>query len=249
MLSALENLRRDIRRKTETDYIMPIWFPYLPYILILTGTIVMVLGFAAFPESAALLIWSFVLIVAGGLINIYVLYRWIKRRNEHFNRTILLYESFRDFLSNLSKKKEKDVSGIMSLIDRDIREGRLEETERNAVLWALLPIIPCVGTILLLYIYHFLNKDFVKHYRREAEIIDGFRKGLKALGVEKELPSFSRGYKFPDRSTALYIVLYIVTLGLFGLYWIYTLTKDPNEHFKEHVLMEDEMLKLLEELE
>ena len=92
MLSALENLRRDIRRKTETDYIMPIWLPYLPYILILIGTIVMVLGFAAFPEFAAFFIWSFVLMIAGELINIYVLYRWIKRRNEHFN-SCLLYTS------------------------------------------------------------------------------------------------------------------------------------------------------------
>lgn len=250
MSTALENLRRDVRRRMETDYVMPIWFPYLPYILILIGAIGWALTLLIAPAAAAGgIIWFVVLMIAGVIINIFVLYRWIRRRNEHFNRRILLHESLRDFVSELGKKRGKDIEGVISQIDRDIRESRFEDTEKNAVLWALLPIIPWVGFILLLYVYHFLNRDFVKHFRREVDIIDGFRRALKDLNVEGEVSFFRRSYEFPDRSTALYVVLYIVTIGFFGLYWIYTLTKDPNEHFKEHAMMEEEMLTLLEGLE
>ena len=50
----------------------------------------------------------------------------------------------------------------------------------------------------------------------------------------------------PDRSFVLYLILTIITLGIFGIYWLYVLLKDPNEHFKHHILVEDRLLGQLE---
>jgi hypothetical protein len=35
-------------------------------------------------------------------------------------------------------------------------------------------------------------------------------------------------------------------MGLFGVYWIYVLLKDPNEHFKYHIEEESQLLSALE---
>ena len=52
----------------------------------------------------------------------------------------------------------------------------------------------------------------------------------------------------PDRNTVLYIVLTIVTLGLFLLYWVYVVTNDPNKHFAVHRSVEQNLVRALEEL-
>ena len=248
----LEEVRRYVQLREETDYIMPLWLPCLPYILILAGMVGMVTGIILTPKATPILVFGAVgvfvaLAIVGEVIDIYVVYKWVKRRNEHFKRRMLLTEALLTFARSLSSRMGKDVNSILNEIEREIREARYEESEKNPVLWALLQIVPYVGAILLLYVYHFLNKDFVKHFRREVRILDQFKRVFTELGAAY-FPMFSRDYEFPDRSTVLYIVLTIITLGFFGVYWVYTLTKDPNEHFKEHSRVESTMLEVLEKI-
>jgi len=47
--------------------------------------------------------------------------------------------------------------------------------------------------------------------------------------------------KFPSRNTVVYAFLSLITLNLFTVYWWYTLSRDPNEHFKAHRLIEEEI--------
>jgi len=42
------------------------------------------------------------------------------------------------------------------------------------------------------------------------------------------------------------LMLTIATMGLFGIYWIYILLKDPNEHFKYHIQVEKQLFDTLE---
>lgn len=42
-----------------------------------------------------------------------------------------------------------------------------------------------------------------------------------------------------ERSMMLFVVLTIVTMGLFLFYWFYVLVEDPNKHFKEQRRFED----------
>ncbi|RLI85122.1 MAG: hypothetical protein DRO98_07495, partial [Archaeoglobales archaeon] len=170
-------------------------------------------------------------------INVYVVYKWVSRRNEHFKRQRLLFNSIKDFL----KSKGFDVSGLETIC----MEVDIEETEKNAVLWALIQFVPYVGGFLLIYVYHFLNKDFYRHEKREEHFLSALSNVLSKAGFDF---SYIRYNTIPDRSTILYLVLTILTFGFFGLYWVYTLTKDPNNHFVEHRKWEDTMLNILRRL-
>ena len=76
--------------------------------------------------------------------------------------------------------------------------------------------------------------------------LEDISKVLGKCGITFSLPR--RTVVLPDRSFVLYLILTIITLGLFGIYWLYVLLKDPNEHFKHHILVEDQLFGQLESL-
>ncbi|OKY78720.1 MAG: putative membrane protein [Candidatus Methanohalarchaeum thermophilum] len=227
---------------------MPIWLPFLPFILIIVGLFGF-LGTTLMGQESVLLggwLMMMLLILSGAIINLYVLYKWLKRRNGHFNRRLMLHDSFLDYLKELSHKKDIDITETVSDAKREIREAQREETEKNAVLYlALYLVFPPV----LFYMYHFLNKDFLKHARREETIIEKFNVALNKLEIDEQIENFQRDYNYPDRNTIIYLVLTLVTAGLFGLYWIYTLTMDPNNHFEQHQKIETNMIETLKNIE
>jgi len=251
----LEYIRRCIEARRETDRIMPVWLPLLPFILLLILVYVSTIGvrifiYPRFRPGVIIfpIVWytvtSIILIVVH-LFNVYIVYRWIDRRNKHFRRVLKLFESMKDYIVVVSTEKGVYVKGKLQLLERDIRDAGYEWGERDAFIWAILQLIPIVGLPILIYVYHFLNKDFSIHSKMERYVLSSFSSVAVEVDPSFKPISFHSDYEFPDRSTAVYIVATIATLGFFILYWIYTLTKDPNEHFREHKVMED---RLLEEL-
>jgi hypothetical protein len=89
-------------------------------------------------------------------------------------------------------------------------------------------------------------KDFYKHERREDGFWEDIGKVLDKCDIKFSAPR--RTEILPNRSFVLYLILNIITAGLFGIYWLYVLLKDPNEHFKYHIQIEDELLSTLESL-
>jgi hypothetical protein len=87
-------------------------------------------------------------------------------------------------------------------------------------------------------------KDFYKHERREDGFWEDLSRTLDKCGITFSMPR--RTETTPNRSFVLYLILAIITLGLFGIYWLYVLLKDPNEHFKYHMQVEDQLLSTLE---
>jgi len=67
---------------------------------------------------------------------------------------------------------------------------------------------------------------------------------MNKLGINFSVPR--RTEAMPDRSSVLYLILTIITAGLFGIYWVYVLLKDPIEHFKYHIQAESQLLSALE---
>ncbi|OYT26712.1 MAG: hypothetical protein B6V02_01100, partial [Thermoprotei archaeon ex4572_64] len=186
-----EHIKTYIMKRLETDYKMPIILPYIPILLIITSTIIMILSLTytistyeyeyevilqeIVMEEAVqevLIALFIILYITGAVINIYVLYKWIKRRNDHIGRTYILYTYVKDFMYELGKKRGLDLSIDALMLDRELKEWHVDFRERNPILWALLPLIPYIGLVILFYIYHFLNKDFRKHWIREAAILN-----------------------------------------------------------------------------
>lgn len=253
-----ESVREYIRKRVDTDHIIPIWLPFLPLILILTGVLSLLAVLLLYSQifdsltfsdvSAPLLIAAFtiffLLLVAGVIVNIYVIYKLVWRRNEHFKRQQLLFAALIELLKRKTEKNS-ELREKVSVLERRLKETEVDEEEKNAFLWAILQLVPYAGTLLLLYVFHFLNADFRKHEYREIFFVEDLSRLLSSLGIDFS-PKLTR--RVPERNTVLYTLLTIVTMGIFALYWIYTLAKDPNEHFRQHEIWENELLRLLNKI-
>ncbi|MEM2912396.1 MAG: DUF4234 domain-containing protein [Candidatus Bathyarchaeia archaeon] len=235
-MSMLENLKRDIRMRAETDIMLPIWWviiPILSPILAIAGVLAMILN-----PFLGFIILAIDVIIA--IFMVIILYRLIQRRNKHFSRQQLFMDDIIAALKSIaSKKKEATVEKIDAL-ERSLREARMEETEKSAALWVILSLITGIAG---LYVLYFLTKDFYKHERREDYAIADIYAILNALGISATAPRrIEISSPIPERSFALYLILTIVTLGIFGIYWYYCLIEDPNRHFKYHIQLEDQLV-------
>lgn len=143
---------------------------------------------------------------------------------------------------DLASKKGVDVEAFLAQCERTLRDTKDEEGEKGAVLW---PILSLVTGIAIVYILYFLTKDFYKHGRRETHFYEDIRKALTALGSKV---SWQIETPMPERSFAKYLILSLITLGIFVLYWLWVIKKDPEAHFTHHVRVETELLEELEKL-
>ncbi|TMI34806.1 hypothetical protein E6H27_00895 [Candidatus Bathyarchaeota archaeon] len=171
------------------------------------------------------------------ILVIVLIFKLVSRRNNHFNRQILLQEDLVSMARELAAKRGVDVSILLNNMERSVREARLEETEKNATLYAI------VGSLVWIYAAYFLMKDFFKHERREDLFINDMLRTFNALEVPINFPY--RNPPIPDRSFALYFVLTLITGSIFGVYWVYVLVTDPNNHFRQQMLMEDTIMAQL----
>jgi hypothetical protein len=258
----VENLRKDIRMRDESDPIMStawILIYLIPIFAVIIAVItVFYLVFAAMAEPwivpeeplvalplfVGLIVLLVLLAIIGFIVSIILTYKLIKRRNTHFKRQMFLSEDVVTAVKTIAAKKGVDVEPILSSVERTVRETKAEETEKGAVLWAILTAVPYIGSLAQWYVYYFLMKDFYKHERREDDFWEDLTRTLDKCGVTFSVPR--RTEATPNRSFVLYLILTIITVGLFGIYWLYVLLKDPNEHFKYHVQAEDQLLSTLE---
>jgi hypothetical protein len=183
----------------------------------------------------------YVFVIIGFIANIILIYKLIRRRNTHFKRQIFLSEDVVAAAKAIAAKRGVDVEIGLASCNRTAREAKAEETEKSAVLWAILSafIFPAVW-----YVWYFLMKDFYKHERREDGFWEDVGRILDKTGIKFSAPR--RTEPLPERSFALYLILTIITFGFFGVYWLYVLLKDPNQHFVYHRQMEDQLLSSLE---
>ena len=257
----LENLRRDLRTRLESDRQMSGAWAIVPLLPIMVGIVVVVVIFAAIFSAIGSLGPSGTTTTGGSAIaaalvgSIFLLYslyfvvlilvavmifKLVSRRNTHFNRQILLQEDIISMAREMSARKGADVSIFLNNMDRSVKEARLEEVEKNATLWAILIFVSGLG---MLYAGYFLMKDFFRHERREDLFINDMLRTFNALGVPINFPY--RNPPIPDRSFALYFILTLITGSIFAVYWVYVLVSDPNNHFRQQMLMEDTIMAQL----
>lgn len=255
----VENVRKDVRMRVETDSMMStawILVYLLPSILAILLVLVFMVAFFGYvatvsttppstvqfaPFIAGFIGLLYAFVIVGLIVNILLLYKLVNRHNTHFKRQLFLFEDIVAAARAITTKKGVDAEIGLASCDRTVREARADETEKGAVLWAILAVfIP----FLAWYVYYFLMKDFYKHERREDGFWEDIGRTLDKGGVKFSVPR--RTEPLPERSFALYLVLSIVTLGFFGIYWLYVLLKDPNQHFTYHIQIEDQLLTSLE---
>ena len=103
-------------------------------------------------------------------------------------------------------------------------------------------ILLLVSTILCFYILHILNRDLYEIESIEEQIASS----LRPIASKADLRLPYREFTTSRRNTVLYIILYLLTLGLFSIYWVYRVAiKDIEEHTKEDSRLYSEISKIL----
>jgi hypothetical protein len=191
--------------------------------------------------------WIVLGIVTLGIAAIFMYYRLIKRRNEHFKRQRRIVESVVTIL-RVKASMHTDITPELSRMSSIIKDVRDEEGERSAALWAILLII--TYWLAGLYVFYFLMRDVYIHSHRQRDFVDEFVKAMSKLGVDVTAIATTAQlqYQVPKRSFAKYFVLGIITMGIFGIYWLYVVFKDWNDHFKTQWLVEDQILSSIKRL-
>jgi hypothetical protein len=262
MMSHFPELEYAIRKRFESDRMMGyIWMivPILPLLLAILGAAIL-LGFilrviaagisgptptAPFPTDsmAAILMLGWIgLILVGFIISVFgavALYYMISRRNNHFRRQRMFTSILLPYLEVKLKEKGRSPNTIsaLALLNRD---SEYEETEKSPAVWAVLYLF--VSPIVGLYVFHFLTHDLYKHFKRQVDLGRSLEASLKDLDIQFVSPA---QYEIKRRETILYIILTIITVGLFWIYWFYLQLKEYNEHFKSQWKLEDQLMNTL----
>jgi flagellar basal body-associated protein FliL len=268
--ATLQNLREDAEMRVMTDTkVSPLWI-LLPvvaaFLALVWAALILVFFVTAFsstssgssytfpstptlPSTVGLFAGTTVFVFVGFLTLyvafLYVIYLLIRRRNQHFARQQRFFADLALALREAASRKGANVEAYLGSMEATSRQAQIEETEKSAVLWVILYIIPVVSIIAGLYILYFLTGDFFKHERREDGMLADATRALSALGSTF---TFNRYNGIPSRSFVLYLILSIVTFGLFTFYWEYVLIQDPNNHFVNHVHYEDALLQSISPL-
>ena len=263
MAVSLENIRKDIRMRNKSDrqmssaWLLVYFLPIIVGIVVTVYTAVYMLDFISlidpllstynypYDEFAAGFRSHFLILGLTWLLNftmsIRFTYLFVNRRSTHFKRQKFLSEDIIAAINSLAKTKNVEVEASLYPIERTVREANAEEIEKSAILWAVLStFVPFVQ----LYVYYFLFNDFYRHERREDSFWEDLGRTMNILGINFSVSR--RTQAMPDRSFVLYLILTIITAGLFGVYWFYALLKDPTEHFKHHIETENQLLIALE---
>ena len=263
MAIGFDNIQRNSRIGEESDrqlsglWILIYLLPIICLIISVGYTFVSVLSIISANESFTLtndfiytdfvtefvFLWFLFFLTLGinFVIQMVFAYLLVKRYNMHITRQHFLSENIISKIHSLAEKKGVDGEASLVSIKKTGMDANEKEPKKDPVLWAVLSaFIPFVSW----YVYYFLMKDFYSHEHREDGYWDSLKSVLKNLGVDFSVPS--RIGVIPNRSFPLYLMLTIATVGLFGIYWVYILLKDPNEHFKYHVQVEKQLLGTLE---
>ncbi len=128
---------------------------------------------------------------------------------------------------------------IRGLLEKLITGVNLEELFLYLGIVSLGGLLAVVSLVALFYTLHVLNRDLLEVERIE----DSIALILRTSGIA-HLPE--RTYTVPRRSTVLYVVLSLITLGIFVLYWIYVVTlRDLRKHLLEDRVLAQHLTHLI----
>ena len=192
---------------------------------------------------------------ASTLIAIYLWwYNWLlyNRRNNHFNRIKRLKTS----LSELLGEKTEVEKGTLNRVDPFLERKEVPHPNSLFFLWLILSylgsfsrflaplwVLSFVSLIVGLVVLYYLTTDYYYHEQGEIAFL---QRVTIALGKKGTALTATPSNPLQTRPYGLYILLSIITLGIFCLYWAYVIFHDPNQHFDTHQRWESELERIVE---
>ena len=186
--------------------------------------------------------WLFVLLLSWitfGIMSLVVYFQRLSRRDRHFER---IQSTLRDAVActrEVAAERAEDVEPQLRDIESNLAHAEQSFLKaRGAALWFILTLLT-LG-IAGVYPLYYLTRDFYQLQRFEQDLLDDLSKAWTKLGITKYPVSVD--VTVPERNFWLYLVLTVLTLGIWGLYWDYTIHTDPERVFKESSRWEETML-------
>lgn len=182
--------------------------------------------------------WKTILLtlVTLGIYGLVAQFKLLSRRDKHFFRKATLFKDIVECTKEVANEKGK----LSSINQELIQLERLIDDEifkpRNAVLWFILGLLG----IPALYSLYYLTADYPIHEAKEEEAAKLISDMLTKLGIAKNPIYYEKVIKQRDFKT--YLLLSIITLGIYSIYWTYNLYEEPNKHFDSEKRWEDQIL-------
>jgi hypothetical protein len=240
---AKQRILETISQRGHTDEMIPEWWVLLPILSIILSIGVSIA--LAFISPAGFLVTFGVGIIAS-IIVLILIYKLLKRHNLHLAREAALRRSIIDYFRFKGEEKGAgyQVYQYTQAMEGIDREGLAVEKPQDALLWTILSIIPIISIVAEILIAYWLTNFSPGHDRRFFAFAQNTQYAGSQVGMQNIMPPMWR--PVPDRSFILYVILTIVTLGLFSIYWVYCFIKDLNEHFKNEWEFEDALVRELQ---
>jgi Domain of unknown function (DUF4234) len=171
-----------------------------------------------------------------GIYGWYIFYKLMERRDQHLARMANMVNTSVALLSEKAAQAGQTelISGELAQIAMVQREMYDQSRERGAALWLVIAILTGVGAFIG---YYFIMTDLARHDQLEAQYFTLMSSALARMGLAGQASQAAPN--MPDRSFALYVVLSLLTCGIFWFYWIYSMVEDGNAHVEAQVPWED----------
>ncbi len=169
-----------------------------------------------------------------GIYGLYIIYKLVQRRDEHFKRMAAVADASVQQLRLRAEGREGLVQDELAQLDWIRGQMLAMSSERGAPLWLLICLLTGIGIYIL---YYLLMQDYVQHDALEAQYFTVMSSALAKLGLAERPAQAYRSV--PDREFIAFLVLTLITCGIYGLYWMYVMVKDFNDHFAAQVPWED----------
>lgn len=179
-------------------------------------------------------------IITCGIYGLYIFYKLVQRRDEHFRRMAGVVDASLAQLRAKAQGREELIAAELAQLEQVRMKMATMAAERGAAIWLLICIFTGIGYLIL---YYLLMQDYVEHDIAEAQFFTLMSSALAKLGLAGQ--AGQAVLSVPQREFATFLLLTIVTCGIYGLYWMYVMIKDFNDHFMAQVPWEDFLLQAL----
>lgn len=203
-------------------------------------------------------------LLASGL-TAYLIYALVDRCNRHYSQTQLLFWNALETI----EAKPSDPNTMISLRSAEESAARLvgAESQRSAVLWALLSMIPLLGWVFILTILWLLSRNLAKHSQLEGPLIEDVDRSFRSFGSHGvtggTTPITARNtlgaIVILATLAELILVSYIgftgclavmfLTLGGLCLLWLDLSISDPLQHLQNQSRIDADIVRLLPSLD
>jgi Domain of unknown function (DUF4234) len=195
------------------------------------------------------LLWSLLLsltIVGGAIYSIVTYFRLVNRQTLHCIREQDLWQQILTAQSEYATGHHMtEATESLGRAQAMLTDLRVRETAKNPWVHAIVGPIFTLG-LWSFYTWHFLTVGWREHAERHADLEQAIASAFRDLGLHNA--TITDVPNIPERNYWVYLGLTVITLGLFGIYWLYVVMADGNNHMKYHAFVEDQAVGMLRQL-